>query len=115
MSRPSFLYRLSVHMVTRAAPLVARFDKKVARGLDGRSLNCWRRNLGRAGGRAPVRGAGRGSAMRLVEVVARSKAPVEPARPSARYRIVVGGMAVEVCDDFHEDTLARLLDVVRSC
>src|SRR6267143_653971 len=36
VSRPSFLYRLSVHMATRAAPLVARFDKKVARGLDGR-------------------------------------------------------------------------------
>ena len=34
--KPSFLYRLSVHMATRAAPLVARFDKKVARGLDGR-------------------------------------------------------------------------------
>ena len=34
--KPSFLYRLSVHVVTRAAPLVARFDKKVARGLDGR-------------------------------------------------------------------------------
>jgi len=30
------LYRLSVHVATRAAPLVARFDKKVARGLDGR-------------------------------------------------------------------------------
>ena len=36
MTKPSFLYRLSVHVVTRAAPLVARFDKKLARGLDGR-------------------------------------------------------------------------------
>ena len=36
MSKPSFLYRLSVNVATRAAPLVARFDKKVARGLDGR-------------------------------------------------------------------------------
>ncbi len=36
MSKPSFLYRLSVHVATRAAPLLARFDKKVARGLDGR-------------------------------------------------------------------------------
>src|SRR5881296_1328889 len=34
--KPSFLYRLSVNVVTRAAPLVAHFDKKVARGLDGR-------------------------------------------------------------------------------
>jgi 3-deoxy-D-manno-octulosonic-acid transferase len=36
VSKPSFLYRLSVHVATRAAPLLARFDKKVARGLDGR-------------------------------------------------------------------------------
>ena len=34
--RPSFLYRLSVNVVARTAPLVARFDKKLARGLDGR-------------------------------------------------------------------------------
>jgi len=36
VSRPALLYRLSVHVATRAAPLVARFDKKVARGIDGR-------------------------------------------------------------------------------
>jgi len=36
VTKTSFLYRLSVNVVTRAAPLVARFDKKVARGLDGR-------------------------------------------------------------------------------
>lgn len=36
MSRPSFLYRLSVTVAARTAPLVARFDKKLARGLDGR-------------------------------------------------------------------------------
>jgi len=36
VKRPALLYRLSVHMATRAAPLIARFDKKVARGLDGR-------------------------------------------------------------------------------
>ncbi|HWC73062.1 MAG TPA: glycosyltransferase N-terminal domain-containing protein [Gemmatimonadales bacterium] len=34
--RPSLLYRLSVDLASRAAPLVARFDKKMARGLDGR-------------------------------------------------------------------------------
>jgi 3-deoxy-D-manno-octulosonic-acid transferase len=34
--KPSLLYRLSVQVITRAAPIVARFDKKVARGLDGR-------------------------------------------------------------------------------
>lgn len=36
MSRPSFLYRLSVNVVTHTAPLAARFHKKLARGLDGR-------------------------------------------------------------------------------
>ncbi|MGH7529334.1 MAG: 3-deoxy-D-manno-octulosonic acid transferase [Gemmatimonadales bacterium] len=36
MSRPAFLYRLSVHLVSRTAHLAARFDKKLARGLDGR-------------------------------------------------------------------------------
>jgi len=35
-SRPSLLYRLSVNMASRAAPLMARFSKKLARGLDGR-------------------------------------------------------------------------------
>jgi 3-deoxy-D-manno-octulosonic-acid transferase len=36
MTRPPFLYRLSVRLATRTAGLAARFDKKVARGLDGR-------------------------------------------------------------------------------
>ena len=35
-ARPALLYRLSVNVATRAAPLLARFDKKLARGLDGR-------------------------------------------------------------------------------
>lgn len=35
-SRPSLLYRLSVNVASRAAPLMARFSKKLARGLDGR-------------------------------------------------------------------------------
>lgn len=33
---PSFLYRLSVHVAARTAPFAARFDKKLARGLNGR-------------------------------------------------------------------------------
>jgi 3-deoxy-D-manno-octulosonic-acid transferase len=36
MKRPPFLYRLSVHLAARTAPLAARFDKKLARGLDAR-------------------------------------------------------------------------------
>jgi len=36
VKRPPFLYRLSVNLAARTAPLAARFDKKLARGLDGR-------------------------------------------------------------------------------
>jgi len=36
MKRPPFLYRLSVGLAARTAPLAARFDKKLARGLDAR-------------------------------------------------------------------------------
>jgi 3-deoxy-D-manno-octulosonic-acid transferase len=36
MARPSIMYRLSVRLAGKAAPFVARFDKKVARGLDAR-------------------------------------------------------------------------------
>jgi 3-deoxy-D-manno-octulosonic-acid transferase len=34
--RPSFIYRLSVRLAQQALPLAARFDKKIARGLDAR-------------------------------------------------------------------------------
>ena len=36
MARPSFIYRLSVSLAGRTAPFAARFDKKLARGLEGR-------------------------------------------------------------------------------
>jgi 3-deoxy-D-manno-octulosonic-acid transferase len=36
VKRPPLLYRLSVHLAARTAPLAARFDKKLARGLNGR-------------------------------------------------------------------------------
>jgi 3-deoxy-D-manno-octulosonic-acid transferase len=46
MSRPAWLYRLSVRMAGAAAPLAARFDSKIARGLAARSgvlerLSAW--------------------------------------------------------------------------
>ena len=86
-----------------------------ARGLDGRSLNCWRINLQRDGappqrdGAPPQRDDGPAlGGLRLVELAA--------ARPEpAVYRIVVGGIEVEVDDHFREDTLARLLAVVAAC
>jgi len=36
MARPSIMYRLSVSLAGKAAPFAARFDKKLARGLDAR-------------------------------------------------------------------------------
>ncbi len=36
MRRPPLLYRLSVHFAARTARFAARFDKKLARGLDAR-------------------------------------------------------------------------------
>ena len=71
-----------------------------ARGLDARSLACWRRNLQR---RAP-------EPLRFVELVT---APAPP--PAARYRLTVGDVAIELSDDFHPHTLARLLAAVRGC
>ena len=35
-ARPSFIYRLSMGLAQRALPFAARFDKKLARGLDAR-------------------------------------------------------------------------------
>lgn len=69
-------------------------------GIDGRSLNSWRMNLARRGTarRAP----------RLVELVASGG-------PTARYTVRCGRLAVEVGDDFDQETLFRLLQVVASC
>jgi 3-deoxy-D-manno-octulosonic-acid transferase len=48
MGRPSFIYRLSIGLAHRALPFAARFDKKLARGLDARRgvmdrLSAWGR------------------------------------------------------------------------
>lgn len=72
-----------------------------AHGVDARSLNCWRLNLG-----------WRADKHRLVELV-----PGAPptALPRARYIVRVEDVEVEVDDHFREDTLARLLDVLAPC
>jgi len=72
------------------------------RGIDGRSLNCWRYNVQDGTPRAPV-------GLRLVELAA----PVP--LPPAVYRVVLDGIEVEVDDQFCDDTLARLLAVVSAC
>ena len=78
------------------------------RGIDGRSLQCWRTNLRKSEGVRPR------PEVRLVELTAPSSRPALPAGP-ALYRVVVGEFAVEVDDAFREDTLRRLLGVVGRC
>jgi len=74
------------------------------RGVDGRSLRCWRMNLDRRAGSRPS------PTVRLVEVTPRMAAPVR-----STYRVIVGDLTVEVDDAFRADTLVRLLDVVGRC
>lgn len=75
------------------------------RGIDGRSLNCWRLNLGvqRPGREEPE--------LRLVEVLGHQAAPVR----RTVYRLSVDDVVIELDDDFHEDTLVRLLRVAAAC
>jgi len=72
-----------------------------SQGIDGRSLNCWRRNLG---SRVPSQ------ALRLVEVVA-----TEVEEPAASYMLRIGEVFIEVDDHFRDATLARLLRVAATC
>ncbi len=82
-----------------------------ARGIDGRSLHAWHVNLSRGRGRgrrqeeteSPRRTA-------LVELV-----PTPASSSSRRYAISVGGVCVEFGDDFEDETLRRVLGVLRSC
>ncbi len=74
-------------------------------GVDGRSLNCWRVNLGRrdaegVGVRPPA------AAVRFLQVLG-----VHPPGRQAVYRLRVGRVVIEVDDDFEETTLGRLLTV----
>lgn len=81
------------------------------RGIDGRSLQCWRVNLARG-----ARAAHRRSAHRPLRLVELGSPPPMPtlARPS-KYRVVFGDAVIEVEDSFEEETLARLLRVVSGC
>jgi hypothetical protein len=81
-----------------------------ANGVDGRSLSCWKRTLQRRG---LVRGTGR-SAMPevgLVELVPREGVPAT----AARYALDFGRVRLEFGDEFHDETLRRVLRVVGSC
>lgn len=73
------------------------------RGLDGRSLQCWRLNLKK---KPQPKQAPSTRGLRLVEF----------ALPAAQasYRLLVGEFGIELDDAFREDTLQRLLDVLES-
>jgi hypothetical protein len=70
-----------------------------AHGIDGRSLNAWKVNLGRRGSRRA----------QLVELV--------PARvpPRGRYALEVSGVRFEFDDRFAPETLQRVVRALRSC
>ncbi len=75
-------------------------------GVDGRSLRAWHLNLSRRGSSAPLR-----REPRLVELV-RTSATL---RPPQRYIVHVGEGSIEVGDDFDDQTLRRLIEVLRAC
>jgi hypothetical protein len=79
-----------------------------AQGVDGRSLNAWRMNLAR-------RGMARPGAVppRLVELVAVGATPLTVAR--APYVLRVGGVELEVGVGFDEQSLRRLVGLLKSC
>ena len=72
-------------------------------GISPRSLNAWQMNLDRRDRR-------RAPGLQLVEVTGLT-AP----RPTALYVIEVAGVRVELGDDFRDDTLGRLVRVLRGC
>ena len=88
-----------------------------AHGVDGRSLRAWQMNMSRRA-RSTPRSANKSTRARvrgprpvgLVEIVPAASAP-----PRARYVIRVGAIALEFGDDFQEDTVRRVLGVLRSC
>ena len=81
-----------------------------ANGIDARSLNLWRVNLGRQSEEA-------GPTAKLVELVAvRSERTDEGAAPEgARYVVDLGGARLEFGDDASPATLRRVLEVLRAC
>lgn len=73
-------------------------------GVDGRSLHAWSVNLARSPAALVAK-------PRLIELV-----PTATPASYARYVVRVGDdAAVEVGDDFREETLARVMRVLRAC
>jgi len=79
------------------------------RGIDARSLHCWRLNLS-----ASSRSRETDALPRLVELVPVPRSP-RSARPPRRYLVHGDGLTVELGDDFDDATVGRLLALVRAC
>jgi len=73
-------------------------------GVDGRSLHAWSVNLARSSPPSAISKAG------LIELV-----PTAVAQVAVRYVVRVGDVAIEVGDDFLDETLARAVRVLRAC
>lgn len=77
-----------------------------AHGVDGRSLHAWKVNLTRSS--SPI-AVGR-RRPRLIELV-----PMSAPRAPTRYVVRIGDAAIEIGDDFADETLARAVRVLRAC
>ncbi len=87
-------------------------DRARENGVDARSLNTWRINLGRRRAVAVVPPA----ALTLVELVPRRATGSEQGRSfGARYVLELGGARLEFGDDVPAATLRRVVGVLRSC
>lgn len=75
-------------------------------GIDGRSLNAWRVNLQRRGVTRV-----RAVAPKLIELVPAASRTVA----HAPYLLRVGGVELELGDDFEEHGLRRLVGLLKSC
>lgn len=102
----------------RAARGVSQAQWAREQGIDGRSLEAWRRNMARRGKRRA--GAGRGRVVELVAGPGTKKSATgacmaSEAAAGARYVVRRGALAVEVDGQFDDETLRRLLQVVVGC
>jgi hypothetical protein len=77
-------------------------------GVDGRSLHAWSVNLARSPSATATAIVAK---PRLIELLP----PAGAARGPVRYVVRVGDAAVEVGDDFQDETLARVVRVLRAC
>jgi hypothetical protein len=91
-----------------AASGVARRAWAAAQGNDGRPLHAWELNLARE---SRPRAGSEAVPGRFVELVAATP----PARPSGRYRVIVGRVTIDVDEGFSSEGFSRLLRVVTAC